>query len=142
MSTVTASRTARRPRNTAASLIASEFNTRQESPLKKSSKQEVASPAPAITKSSTLSDGSIWDEVVLPRPIESHPLTEKQTASPIILVLIAFIAVTVLVKLSIGLTLITVKIIKKIAHQIAAFVATQMGSGGSIDYRVYQAIFD
>jgi hypothetical protein len=142
MSTATASRTTRKPRNTAASLIASEFNTRQESPLKKSSKQEVASPAPATTKSSTLSDDSIWDEEILPTPIESHPLTEKQTASPVILVLIAFVAVTVLVKLSIALTLIIAKITKKIAHQIAAFVTTQMGSGGSIDYRVYQAIFD
>jgi hypothetical protein len=141
MSTATASRTTRKPRNTAASLIVSEFNTHQESLLKKSSKQEVASSAPAITKSSTLSDGSIWDEVVLPRPIESHPLTEKQTASPIILVLIAFVVVTVLVKVSIAIILITAKITKKIAHQIAAFVTTQMG-GEMIDFRVYQAIFD
>jgi hypothetical protein len=135
-------RTARKPRATAASLIASEFNARQANSLKKSSKQEVVSPALAATKSFTLSDGSIWDEEILPTPIESHPLTEKQTASPVILVLIAFVVVTVLVKLSIALTLITAKITKKIAHQIAAFVATQMGSGGSIDYRVYQAIFD
>jgi hypothetical protein len=111
-----ASRTARKPRATTASLIASEFNTRQENPLKKIPKQEVVAPA---------------------------PVTETQTASPVILVLIAFVAATVLVKLSIALTLITAKITKKIAHQIAAFVATQMGSGGgSIDYRVYHAIFD
>jgi hypothetical protein len=109
------SRTTRKPRATTASLIASEFSTRQENSLKKSSKQEVVAPA---------------------------PVTGTQTASPVILVLIAFVAVTVLVKLSIALTLITAKITKKIAHQIAAFVATQMGSGESIDFRIYQAIFD
>lgn len=141
MSTATISRTTRKPRATTASLITSEFNTRQESPLKKSSKQEVAPPAPTTTKSFALSDGSIWDEVILPAPIESHPLTEKQTANPIILVLIAFVVVTVLVKLLIGLILIAAKITKKIAIQVAAFWSVQMG-GEKIDFRVYQPIFD
>jgi hypothetical protein len=108
------SRTTRKPRPTAASLIASEFNTRQENPLKKSSKQEVAAPA---------------------------PVAGTQAASPVILVLIAFVAVTVLVKLSIGFTLITAKITKKIATQVAAFWGAQMGSK-AIDYRVYAPIFD
>jgi hypothetical protein len=109
-----ASRTARKPRTTTASLIASEFSTCQENSLKKSSKQEAVAPA---------------------------PVTETQTASPVILVLIAFVVVTVLVKLSIGLTLITAKITKKIAHQIAAFWGTQMGAK-VVDYRVYAPIFD
>jgi hypothetical protein len=113
MSTATASRT-RKPRNTAASLIASEFNTRQEGSLEKGSKQEVAAPA---------------------------PVTETHAASPIILVLIAFVTVTVLVKLSIAIILIIAKIAKKIAHQVAAFAATQMG-GEKVDFRIYQAIFD
>jgi hypothetical protein len=127
MSTATAVRT-RKTRATTASLIATEFNTRQ-------------AKTPATTKSSTLSDGSIWDEEILPTPIESHPLTEKQTASPVILFLVAFVVVTVLVKLSIALILIAAKITKKIAHQVAAFWATQMG-GEKVDFRVYQAIFD
>jgi hypothetical protein len=114
------SRTTRKPRATTASLIASEF-----------------------TKYETLPDGSIWDEVRLPAPIELHPATEGQTTpSPVILFLIAFVITSVLIKLSIDLILIAAKITKKIAHQIAAFAATQMGGGGSIDYRVYQAIFD
>jgi hypothetical protein len=130
MSTATASRTARKTPNTAASLIASEFATRQSQP-----------PAPATTKLTTLSDGSIWDEVVLPAPAESHPAAANQTASPVILVLIAFLIVTVLVKVSIAIILIVAKITKKIAHQIAAFAATQMGSR-VIDYRVYAPIFN
>jgi hypothetical protein len=115
MPTATASRTARKPRPTAASLIASEFNTRQENSLKKSSRQEAVAPAPVV---------------------------EAQTASPVILVLIAFVAVTVLVKLSIAILLVTAKITKKIATQIAAFTAIQMGSREAIDYRVYAPIFD
>jgi hypothetical protein len=109
------SRTTRKPRPTAASLIASEFNTRQENSLKKSSKQEVAAPA---------------------------PVAETQAASPVILVLIAFVAVTMLVKLSIAVLLVTAKITKKIAAQIAAFTTIQMGSREAIDYRVYAPIFD
>jgi hypothetical protein len=110
--------TTRKPLNTAASLIASES-----------------------TKYTTLSDGSIWDEVVLPAPIEPHPAAVNQTASPVILFLIAFVVATVLAKVSIALILITAKVAKKIATQIAAFWAAQMG-GEKIDFRVYQAIFD
>jgi hypothetical protein len=118
MSTATAVRT-RKPRNTAASLIASEF-----------------------TKYTTLSDGSIWDEVVLPTPIEPHPAAESQAApSPVILFLVAFVVATVLAKVAIGIILVTAKVAKKIAQQIAAFWAAQMG-GEKVDFRVYQAIFD
>jgi hypothetical protein len=127
MSTATVSRTARKTRNTAASLIASEFATRQPQP-------------PAAIKLTTLSDGSIWDEVVLPAPAESHPAANHAT-SPVILVLVAFVIVTMLVKVSIAIILIAAKITKKIAHQIAAFWATQMG-GEKVDFRIYQAIFD
>jgi hypothetical protein len=128
MSTATVSRTARKTRNTAASLIASEFATRQPQP-------------PAATKLTILPDGSIWDEVVLPAPAESHPAAVNQAASPVILVLIAFVIVTVLVKVSIAIILIIAKIAKKIAHQVAAFATTQMG-GEKVDFRIYQAIFD
>lgn len=114
---------------------------RTRKPRKKSSKQEVASPAPATTKSSVLSDGSIWDEEVLPTPPKPHPVTEVSIANPVILVLIAFVAVSVLAKMAIALAIIATKITKKIAHQVAAFWATQMG-GKKIDFRVYQAIFD
>jgi energy-converting hydrogenase Eha subunit E len=114
MSVAIVSRTARKSRNTAASLIATEFATRQENPLEKSSKQEVAAPAPTA---------------------------ETHAANPAILALITFVAVTVLVKALIALILIAAKITKKITTQVAAFWAAQVG-GEKIDFRVYQAIFD
>jgi hypothetical protein len=81
------------------------------------------------------------DEVVLPAPVEKHPMTASQSLNPLILVLIAFVAVTVLIKLAISLGCLLIKIGQKVAPKVRVFVSAQLG-GEIIDFRVYQAIFD
>jgi hypothetical protein len=124
MTAATVSRT-RKPRTSPASLIATEF-----------------------VKYQTLSDGSIWHEVVLPTPIKQHPeslqespIAPQSISSPLIIFMVAYIVIITMIKLVFGAGLIITKILQKITPHVTTFIAAQLGTK-IIDYRVYAPIFD
>jgi hypothetical protein len=125
MTVATAPARTRKPKATAANLIASEFAAYQPLPAAQPAAPAAPIPASSASRSSEVpsakADGSRTDACV---------------ARPVILVFILAVAATLLFRLALA----TVPVINYGIKKLVKFVATQRG-GRAIDFRVYDPIF-